>query len=597
VPLRTARAASSNPWLLPIGRIRAGISKDEAAARLSVIARQLPAERDVKVHGAELSAPSGLPSQGRAPAIGFMSMLLAMSLLVLLIGSANVAGVLLARGMARRREVGVRLAMGAGRRRLVRQLLTETSLLFAIGGLFGLLVAFAVTRMLQSITVPASPQVVFDFSPDLGVLAFGMAVAGVTGLIFGLAPALRSSKLDLTIVLKDGAPGSGHERARLRSLFVAGQLGMAVVLLVVAGLFMRSLQSALEADLALDSDNVVVATVTLRPHGYDEDRGRAFYARVLEQVRTLPGVEDIALARTLPLSGSRSGDAFKAVGSLDNDNKSASWNVVDPGFFSTLHVPFVAGAPFTDAARKNAQKVAVVNQLLADRLWPKQNPIGQRLTQGVRDTFVVVGVTRNGKYAMVSEDPEGFVFLALAQKPTLDLSLLVRTRSEAAATLSEIRDIVRDLDPNVALDNAIPFSKAISFSMFGYKMAALMIGILGGLGLVLAGVGVYGVLSAHVAQRSREFGIRVALGAEPRSVLALVLGPGAILVAGGALAGLGLAAILALFLRTFLFGISPIDPVTFATVPLVLCAVALLASYFPARRATRVDPIKVLRAD
>jgi predicted permease len=526
-----------------------------------------------------------------------MGMLLATSLLVLLIGSTNVAGVLLARGLARRREVGVRLALGAGRPRLVRQLLTETSLLFVIGGVFGLLVAVVVTRLLQNITVPISPQVVFDFRPDLRVLAFGLILAAVTGLIFGLAPALQSSAPDLTLALKDGAPGSGHDRARMRAMFVAGQLAMAVLLLIVAGLFVRSLQRALKADLALDASDVVVATVTLRSHGYDNERANAFYARLLEQVRALPGVEDVGLAVALPLTGQRNGDVFTVPGSRDTDHKSASWNIVDPGFFSTLRVPFVAGAPFTSAAREKTPKLAVVNQRLADRFWPNQNPIGQRLVEGPRDTFIVAGVTRNGKYALVSEDPEPFVFLSLNQKFLPNLSVLVRTRADAGATLNGIRNIVRGLDPNVALDKAMPYSNAISFSLFGYKMAALLIGILGSLGLVLAGVGVYGVLAAHVAQRTREFGIRIALGAEPAAVLTHVVGPGALVVVVGALGGLGLAALSTRFLRSFLFNVSPLDPVTFVGVPLILSGVAVLASYIPARRATRVDPITVLRSD
>jgi predicted permease len=596
IPLRTTLTTGSNPWLLALGRIRTGITRAEAAAQLNVIAQQLPVETGTQVRGAELSAFDGLPSQGRAPAMGFMGMLLATALLVLLIGSMNIAGVLLARGLARRREVGVRLTLGAGRPRLVRQLLTETTLLFLIGGAFGLLVAFAVTRALENIQVPGSPQLLFDFTPDLRVLAFGLGLACLTGLVFGLAPALQSSAPDLTLALKDGTPGSGQGRTRLRSLFVAAQVGMAVLLLVVAGLFMRTFQRATATDLALDARDVVVATVTLRPHGYDAQRGRAFYAQLLEHVRALPGVEDIGLARTVPLTGSHSGENFGIVGQSADEEKNAGWNVVDPGFFSTLRVPFLKGAPFSSATGPNARREVVVNQYLAARFWPNKDPIGQRLTQG-RDTFVVVGVTRDGKYTLVSEDPEPFLFLPVAHNAPLDLSLFVRTRADAAATLAGIRNIVRALDPNVALDKAMPYPYAISFSLFGYRFGALLIGILGGLGLVLAGVGVYGVLAAHVAQRTREFGIRIALGAEPSAVLALVLGPGALVVAGGALAGLGLAAILTRFLQSFLFGVSPLDRATFLGVPLLLSVVALLASYFPARRATRVDPIKVLRAD
>ena len=596
VPLRSALKAGSNPWLLALGRIRPGITREDVAVQLNVLAQQLPAENGTNVRGAQISPLDGLPSQGRAPARGFMGMLLLTALLVLLIGSTNIAGVLLARGFVRRREVGVRLALGAGRRRLVRQLLTETTLLFLLGGALGLLVAFALTRLLENIHVPGSPELLFDFSPDLRVAAFGLVLAGLTGLLFGLAPALQSSAPDLTLALKDGAPGSGSDRSRLRSLFVAAQLGMAVLLLVVAGLFMRTLQRALAADLALDAENVVVATVTLRPHGYDAQRGRIFYDRLLEQVRALPGVEDIGLTRTVPLTGNHSGENFGFDAPAGPEEKNAGWNRVDPGFFSTLRVPFVAGAPFTAGTLENTKREAVVNQYLAARFWPGGNAIGQRLTYH-GETFIVVGVTRDGKYTTVNEDPEPFVFLPVAQNAQLDLSLLVRTRADAAATLTGIREIVQGLDPNVALDKAMPYPYAISFSLFGYRFGAILIGILGVLGLVLAGVGVYGVLAAHVAQRTREFGIRITLGAQPHAVLALVLGPGALVVASGALAGLGLAAILTRFLQSFLFGVSPLDLPTFIGVPLLLCAVALLASYFPARRATRVDPIKVLRAD
>jgi len=584
-------------WVTPIGRLRAGVDPAVAASMVNPVALRLPPDEGAEVHGARVEPVESMPAMMLPVVGGFLGMLVATALLVLLIASANIAGMLLARAVARRREVGVRLALGASRGRLVRQLLTESVVLFLMGGAAGVLVAIWATRLLSRVRLPITEPVLIDASPDVRVLLLGLGIALVTGLVFGLVPALQASRLELVATLKDGDRAGSARDGRGRGVFVGAQLAMSVLLLVTAGLFVRTLQRAIDTDPGFTAEGVVIATTNLDPHGYDEERGRAFYARLIERVQALPGVETAALAQLALLTGDSEGRTGWRP-DPDTQPLRASVNAVDGSYFETLRVPLIAGRGIADRDIAGARPVLVVNQTFAERLWPGQNPIGREvLYQDTR--YEVVGVSRDGKYALFGEEPTSFVFLSLGQRYASRQVLHIRTREgiEPTDVIQALRQEVAALDRDVAVERAIPLTAAVGSSLFPQRFAATLIGTFGVLGLVLAGLGVYGVLAHSVAQRTRELGIRVALGARSRDVLRLVLGRGALLAAAGTTAGLAVAAVVTRFLQGLLYGVSPLDPATFVGAAVVLGTVALLASYLPARRALCLDPTETLRQE
>lgn len=602
VPIRAYPAgagANRAMWVIPFARLRPGATRAQATALVDVAARRIPPrEPQTRVQGVRLDPLTGIPGEGRTIAFGFLGMLFATALLVLCIASANIAGVLVARGVARRREVAVRLAIGARRGRLVRQLLAENLLLFLLGGAAGVMVAVGGTRLLSSIRVPGEETIAFDFSPDARVLGFALAITAIAGLLFGLLPALQASRPDLVRVLKDGAPGAGRRSNRARNLFVGVQLALSVVLLVIAGLFVRSLQTGLAVEPGSRVDGVLVAAAGLGPHGYDEARGRAYFTELVERVRGLPGVEGAALGQVVLLSGNALGNDVRPVqeGSPEERTYPVRWNTVDPEYFSTIQVELVAGRGFTAADGPGAPPVTIINETLAARLWPGENPIGRRLRAGPEE-LEVVGAVRDGRYVTLTEAPIAFAFRPFAQQYQPTMNLHVASSGNLTALAARIREEARAVDPNVALERVAPMSSLVGMSLFPQRFAAWLIGLFGALGLLLAGIGVYGVLAFNVAQRTREFGIRTALGATARDVVRAVVMRGARLAALGTLVGLALAAAVTHLLRGLLYGISPLDPVTFTSVGLLLASVAVCASYFPARRAVRVNPAEALRAE
>jgi predicted permease len=601
VPARAALAdaeGGSHSWVAMFGRLRSDVDPARAASIADAVAKRVPPdEPQSRVLGARLDPMTTVPEYARRDLTRFLGLLFAAGTLVLLIAGANIAGMLLARAVARRREIAVRLAIGAGRGRLVRQLLTESLLVFLLGGAGGVFLAVWLARLL-AVWGPGLPTgAVLDLTPDVRVLGFALTLAAVTGIIFGLAPAVRASRAELVPALKDGA-GRGSRSARGRSTFVAAQLALSVVLLVAAGLFVRTLRSALAVDPGFDPDGVVIASINLAPSGYDEARGRAFYTSLVQRMHAIPGVEDVGLAQTVLLSGGVGGSDIESAepGPQGRMTTNAWLDVVDPGYFRTLHIPLVAGRPLSEADDAGSGPVLVVNQELARRLWPGQSPLGQHIRSFDRD-WEVVGVTRDGKYSTINEDVPAFMFLPSAQYYSPWMTLHVRAHMPAAQVIRAMQNQVRALDPNVAVADAKPLTDAIGATLFQQRFAAQLIGIFGAVGLLLAAIGIYGVLAYLVAQRTREFGIRLALGARNGDVLRLVLRRAARLIVIGTGLGLATAAATTRILSGLLYGISPLDPVTFAVAPLVLAAVALAASYIPARRATRVDPITALRAE
>ncbi len=601
VPLLSRAQASvdGNPMVFPIGRLRAGISAEQAAAAVQTAALQIKPEDGVRVRGARLEQLRGLPDEIRGAATRFFTLILGLALLVLLIAAGNIAGMLLARAVARRREIAIRVAIGASRGRLIRQLLTETVLVFLAGALGGVLLAIYGTRLIAGIQLPLPGTVVFEVQPDLPVLAFALATALITGLVFGLAPALQSSRPDLIPSLKAGIGATDTRSTRGRNVFVAAQVTASVLLLVAAGLFVRALQRGLATNPGYDPNGVVVATTNLEPHDYDEARGRAFYSELVRRVKAIPGVESVGLATIILNGGSAMGSDVVPL-QPNAKSRNSLRNIVDPGYFEAMRVPVFLGRAFSAADATSSQRVAVINEEFGRRLWPEQNPVGQQFRMN-GEVFEVVGVARDGKYMMMGESPQVFTYEAFAQNYSGRMTLHVRSLLPAADLLAQIREQVRALDPNIALERPGPLPPIVGITLLPQRLGAALIGVFGLLGLLLACIGVYGVLAFQVAQRSREIGIRLALGATVRGVLRLVLQQGATLAAIGGVLGLllaaGLTRLLDKFLATVLLGVSPLDPFTFLVVPAILMLVALLASYIPARRAARVTPLEALRSE
>lgn len=581
------------------GRLRPGVDATSASTLASAATIRIPPDDDpgAEVQGIRLEPMTGTPSGMAGPVQGFLGLLLGAALLVLLIAGANVAGMLLARAVSRRRDVAVRLALGIGRARLVRQVMIEAVMLFVMGGVAGMLVAVLATRFISQLRLPISEPLRIDAAPDLRVLVFALLIAAVTGLFFGLLPALHAARSDVAPALRDGGRNASRSSGRTRDVFVASQLAMSVLLLIVAALFVRTLQRSMAMDPGFTPDDVLIATTNLAPHGYDTERGRVFHAQLLDRVHAMPGVESAALAQVAMLTGeSDSFGPWRA--EPDGEAVAAGQNVVDSGYVETLRLDVVAGRGITATDVEGAPAVVVVNETFARRFWPGENPIGRVVLRGDRP-HEVVGVVRDGAYVEFGEATSPFTFLASAQRYSHRQVLHVRMRPDAvpAELIAAIRAEVAALDADVAVEQATPLADAIGFLLFPQRFAAILIGLFGLLGLLLAAIGVYGVLARNVAQRTREFGIRIALGADARNLLAMVLRRGAILAIAGAAAGLTAAAILTRFIRSLLHGVSPLDAPAFVGVPIVLCFIALIASYLPARRTLGVDPVDALRRE
>jgi predicted permease len=581
-------------WVALVGRLRPGVDAAAAAAHVDGVAQRIPpGDAETEVRGAALERLRPVTAQFRAIVFGFMGMLLATALLVLFIASANIAALLVARAIARRRELAVRLAIGAGRARVVRQFLTETGVLFLGGAAAGVLLSLAGVRLIGSISLPLEAPLAIDATPDLRVLGVALAMTALTALVFGLVPAVQASRTEVQPELKEGGRTGTAGSTRGRSIFVTAQLAMSVVLLVVAGLFVRTLQQALAIEPGLDPRGVVVGSLSLGPHGFDQESGRAFQRELVERVAALPGVEAATLSRNALLSATRRSSNMLAAEDRTRQ-VDVTYNLVDADFFPAMRIPLAAGRAIDERDAFGGAPVVVINESLAARLWPGTNAVGHELVWG-STTYQVVGVARDGRYVTIVEAPEPYAFFPLAQSYSSSVALNVRSRLEPGATIAMVEQELRALHPFIALEYPAPLETYVRFGLFPNRFAATVIGGFGAVGLLLAALGLYGVLAYQVAQRTREFGVRIALGARPREIARLLLARAGAVVGAGLAIGLVLAAALTRFLEALLYGLSPIDPVTFTGVPLLLVAVALLAGWAPARRATRIAPIEALR--
>jgi predicted permease len=519
---------------------------------------------------------------------------------VLLIACANVANLLLARAGARRKEIAIRLSLGAGRIRLVRQLLTESVLLSLLGGAAGLLIAYWSKDMLVAWRPPLFFPDGIDLKLDAGVLVFTLLVSVLTGLLFGLAPALQSSRPALAIELKDRTldPGS-RRRVTLRGALVVAQVALSLISLIGAGLFLKSLRNTQRIDPGFESQNLMVLTFDVGAQGYDRPRSEAFFKESVERVGALPGVQSAALSSNLPIGGGGFSRTVFPEGHEPSAGSTGTFvfvNTVTPGYLGVVDVALLHGRDVTEADREGAPPVVLINEAMAKRFWPDQDAIGKRFKFFGDEAFrEVAGVVENTKVFTLGEDPRPVAYVPLYQMFETAMTLHVRTKGDPKPLVDTVRRTVQGMDANLPLTNVQTVTALLDQTLWAPRMGASLLAIFGLLALALAAIGIYGVMSYAVSQRTHEFGIRMALGARALDVLALVFRQGLLPVAGGLLLGLVAAVLVTRLIKTFLVGVGATDPVTFAGIALLLLAVAALASYIPARRATRVDPLVALR--
>jgi len=590
-----------------IGRLRPGVTLAAAQAEMTGIARRLEQEypNDNKGRTAWLVPlpQAAVPPQLREAVVGASLLLLGVVGLVLLIACANVANLLLARASARRREIAIRLSQGARRGRLVRQLLTESLLLALLGGALGLLLMTWASHALLAFlpTLPFPVTLTLDLGADPRVLGFALVVTLVTGVLFGLVPALQSSRPELVAALKSQAGSAPAVRGGmgLRGALVAGQVALSLMALIASGLFLRSLAAAQHLDTGYDAAHLLSVSFDVGLYGLDQSRGEQLFRTVRDQVGALPGVDSAALASAGPLQGGALTRSVFLEGreNLNNNGLLVEVNPVDPSFFRTVGVPIVAGRGFTEADRAGAQGVVIVNRTMAEKFWPHQSPLGKRFHFHGKPLVEVVGVARDVKYDSVSEDPQPYVYQPLAQAYSSGVTLVARAGRAPLAVLPSILRQVRALAPGMPLVVNGTLAQQIGRSLWAPRFAASMLALFGLLALILATMGIYGVMSFAVAQRSRDIGVRMALGARRNIVLGMVLSQGMKLVAAGLVIGLLLAFAFSRVAAGLLIGISPTDPIAFLATPPLMALVALVSIYLPARKATAVDPTVVLRYD
>jgi predicted permease len=593
--------------ILAFGRLKPGISLRQAQSSLELITARLALQYPATDKGFTVRA---IPEKSARPIpyannffVAVSGLFLVLAAFVLLLACMNVENILLARGSARQHEMAIRAALGAGRARLIRQMLTESILLAIFGGTAGMLLGIGVSRLAGSIHLQSIPLHV-DASFDWRVFAFAAACALLTGLVVGLLPAFRASSANLNSVLHEGGQRNsfGIQRSGFRNFLVVAQVAGSFTLLVIAGLFVRSLQKVQTFDLGFEPSHVL--NVTMDPHqvGYDESRAAAFYRELESRVRSLPGVQSVSLASYVPMGGFPSSRPVSLEGVPTPAGKQAPSvlsNSVDPPYFETMHVTLLRGRIFSDADNETAPRVAIINQTMAARFWGHEDPIGKRFSMdGDHGPFMeVIGVTANGKYKTVAEDAAPFFYVPLAQNFASKLALQIRTLGPPESLAAPVKEQMAQLAPDLTIVDIATMDQLLAgaFGFFAFRLAATLAAALGAIGLILAVVGVYGVVSFAASQRTREMGIRMALGASARDILNLVWLQGVRLVITGIAVGTAAAWALTRAMTHLLAGISASDPITYVTVAIILAAVALLACYIPARRAMRLDPMIALR--
>ncbi|HEV2288540.1 MAG TPA: ABC transporter permease [Candidatus Acidoferrales bacterium] len=589
-------------WLICVAHLKRGVTADRAQADLNVlmhgIAAQYPKQHqgNIDILASPLwRAPFGANYYLHT----ILFLLLAISGVVLLLACANVANLLLVRSVARRREMAIRLSIGATRWRLVRQLLAESFILAFCGGCVAMLFTLWTAGTLGDFLPPvAEIPLSMTVNADRTVLLATLVISIFTGIIFGILPAFRSSSLQPASVLKEEASSAsgGMHRARLSSFLVVTQIAMSLLLLVCAGLFIRSVRQAQQFNPGFNPHNVLLYDYDLSGLGYDKTSGTQFHRQLYGKLQAIPGAVSATIAGWIPLGFAQSSYAIQVEGYVPQPHESMNVQYADvgPNYLRTMQTPLLAGREFTPADISSSQSVAIVNETFAHRYWPHSEPIGEKLQAG-GTWYAVVGVAQDSDYISIGQKPQPFMYLPIFQDYDRHVAIYVRVAGDPLAFVTPVQNAVRSLDADLPLFDLTTLDSRIQLNTTTQRLAGVFVGGFGALALVLAGIGIYGVLAYTTRQRTHEIGIRMALGAEPRDVLRLVLRQGLELALIGLAVGLAASFALTRALSNELFGISATDPLTFAAVAILLLGVALFACYIPARRAMKVDPMVALR--
>ena len=593
-------------WLSIVGRLKPQVDLAQARAAMKTIAAGLEKEypRDNKGRTVELFSLSesalGINQRKQFSLAG--GVLMSVVGVVLFIACVNLANLLLAQAAKREKELSIRVAMGAGRFRLVRQLLTESTVLSLLGGLAGLLVAYWGRNLLWSFRPPFLQDGSIDLSFDARVLGFTLLISLLTGLFFGIIPAIKASGTDINEILKTGGRGGslGLTHNRLRSLLVIWEISMALVALVGSGLFLRSMQNAQRFNPGFESQNLLQMNFDLGALRYDANHGQQFFRNAIERAKTVPGVMSVSVSSNGVFGGGLAGTIFREGEQTDPNNRGTLVNFDDvtPGHFETMRIPLISGRDFTDFDRENTTRVAVINEAMAKAIWRGQNALGKRFAIVTEPNLLqVVGVVGTTIIGQIGEDPQPVAYFPMRQQYSPFGTLVVRTNSNPEPLIGAVRTQVQRIDKNLAFTNGQTVQQILGQGLWAARMGAALLGLFGALALILASIGIYGVLAYSVAQRTSEIGLRMALGAQPRQVLGLVLKQGMLLALVGATVGILVALPVARQATGLLYGVSATDPLTYMGITLLLMIVALLACYLPARRATRIDPLVALRVE
>jgi predicted permease len=604
-----AQVEITNSWLdrrdaqytIVQGLLKPGVSSAQANADLNSIARQLAVEHPEINEGRSVAiAPPGIGFPFVQRLLGFAQIVLAVVAFVLLLACVNLANLMLARAPERRKEIAVRMSQGGPRRRLVQQLLVESTLLSVGGGVFGLAIAFWLTRLANGFRMPVDFPFSFELHLDYRVLLFTSLISISTGILFGLLPALQTTRVDLLTALKSESRPEGYRRSSWKSALIVLQIALSLVLLIGAGLMLRMLQQTEAINLGFDPRNAIAVSFDLRLQGYASDTGRQLQQQLLERVNALPGVKSAGLV-DLPAIDLHFGRsvAFAEGQSPERTAPQVMLNRTSPGYLAAMGTRLIAGRDFSNADRENAVRVAIVNETFARQFWPgndAEEALGKRFRLGSFEAppIQIVGVVEDGKYTMLSEKPQLYAALPLLQSYSGMSSLIVRTSSDPSKMVSVVRSEVARIDPRMPITSA-PVAEKLSLALLPVRIGAVLFGAFGLLAAALTAIGIYGVMSYAVTSRTHEIGVRMALGASTVDILKLSMAQGLLLALAGVVSGLLAAFALTRYLQSLLFGVSPTDPLAFTIAGILSLSIAALASYLPARRASGISPMNAMR--
>lgn len=587
-------------WLHATGRLKRGVTLRQAGAEVDHVAEQLRRQYPAtnKALYFRVVPATALPENLSAQLRKAVSFLGVVSAIVLLVACANVAGILLSRFFARTQELAVRHSLGANRIRIMIQYLTESTILSLLGGAAGLGMSLWVQDGLRLLAPPNWPEISFQFSPDAPTLFFALGVSLLTGLLAAAAPLIRIRGLDLNTVLREES-FSGRKHSRLFGFFVVGQVALCTILLIVAGLLLRSLNKSFSFNPGFDTRNLIVATIDVNRQGYDKERAREFFRQVKDNLSSVPGVSSVTYSVVTPLGADDEAQGYQIPGHMPPNGGSEfviSNNIVGPDYFKTMGIPIVQGRSFDSREmNENGKRAVIINETMARMFWANESPVGKSITMVGEGQFEIIGISRDIKYSSLAEKPMPYVYLSFGQTYLYPITINIRTSIDAPKLIPAIKTRVTELKPDVALYDVMTFEDVRSQQLFPVRALAMLSTIFGALALLLTAVGIYGVVTYSVRRRTREIGVRMALGARRQDILSMVLRYALMLAVFGLIGGSLAAAGATRLLSSLLFGVGSVDPVAYIAAFLLLSFIALMASYFPARRASKVDPAVSLR--